>query len=436
MTLTGTRHYVGFGFGAIQAGLFLYEAYQSDNFQRLTVAEVVPQVVDSIRRADGMFALNIAQADRIERVQVGPIHIENPAVEANRQRLIKAIAEAGEIGTAVPSVNYYVADGDSSLHRILAEGLRLKAATGKPRAVIYTAENNNQAAEILEAQVMEAIPEAEQAAVRAKVRFVNTVIGKMSGVVTDAEEIRGQQLPQVTSDNSRAYLVEAFNRIQISQIDFQGEPFARGISVFEEKADLLPFEEAKLYGHNAVHALAAYVGAMLKLRWIADLTTVPGAMAFIEGALLEESGAALIHKYDGLDVSFTPSEYQADAYTLLDRMMNPFLRDTVERVGRDPKRKLGWDDRLIGAMRLSLSQNIQPYRYAFGTAAALAALEPSILHNKTKAEHILLPLWDGTNMVETEQRQVLELVERGLQALRQWVAEGYPNLDAFYSRML
>ncbi|MEP6989175.1 MAG: hypothetical protein ABI970_26475 [Chloroflexota bacterium] len=206
--------------------------------------------------------------------------------------------------------------------------------------------------------------------------------------------------------------------------------------MFEEKSDLLPFEEAKLYGHNAVHALAAYVGMMLNLRWIADLTTVPGAMVFIEDALLEESGAALIHKYAGLDVSFTPSEYQADAYTLLDRMMNPFLRDTVERVGRDPKRKLGWDDRLIGAMRLSLSQNIQPYRYAFGTAAALAALEPSILHNTAKAEHILLPLWDGTNMVETEQRQVLELVERGLQALRQWVAEGYPNLEAFYSRLL
>ncbi len=39
MTLTGNRTYVGFGFGAIQAGLFLYEAFQSGNFGRLVVAE-------------------------------------------------------------------------------------------------------------------------------------------------------------------------------------------------------------------------------------------------------------------------------------------------------------------------------------------------------------------------------------------------------------
>ena len=31
--------FVGFGFGAIQAGLFLYEAYRSGNFGRLVVAE-------------------------------------------------------------------------------------------------------------------------------------------------------------------------------------------------------------------------------------------------------------------------------------------------------------------------------------------------------------------------------------------------------------
>lgn len=150
------------------SSFFLYEAYQSGNFQRLTVAEVVPQVVDSIRLAEGIFALNIAEANHIERVQVGPIQIENPATATDRQRLIEAIARANEIGTAVPSVNYYVSEGSASLHRVLADGLRLKTATGKPRAVIYTAENNNHAAEILKARVMEEIPEAEQPPFRIK----------------------------------------------------------------------------------------------------------------------------------------------------------------------------------------------------------------------------------------------------------------------------
>ena len=50
MALTGGRTFVGFGFGAIQAGLFLYEALRSGNFGRLVVGEVLPDVVDTVRR--------------------------------------------------------------------------------------------------------------------------------------------------------------------------------------------------------------------------------------------------------------------------------------------------------------------------------------------------------------------------------------------------
>ena len=67
MALTGTRTYVGFGFGAIQAGLFLYEAFQSGAFRRLVVAEVVPDVVASVRGNGGYFIVNIARPDGVER---------------------------------------------------------------------------------------------------------------------------------------------------------------------------------------------------------------------------------------------------------------------------------------------------------------------------------------------------------------------------------
>ena len=86
-------------------------------------------------------------------------------------------------------------------------------------------------------------------------------------------------------------------------------------------------------------------------------------------------------------------------------------------------------------MRLILGEHIQPYRYAFGTAAALVAVNPSILNNGTKAESILLPLWNETKIAEIEQRPILELVELGLKSMRRWVAEGYPNLDDFYHSM-
>src|SRR5208282_6112870 len=277
------------------------------------------------------------------------------------------------------SVQFYTSPDPGSIHRLLAEGLRRKAAAQGPLAIVYAAENHNHAAEILEARVLEEIPKEERERARSRVRFLNTVIGKMSGVVSDADEIRLQKLATITPGGRRAFLVEAFNRILISKIRFAGAgdapPFQRGIRVFEEKDDLLPFEEAKLYGHNATHALAAYVGALRGVERIADLSRYPDILAFVRAAFVEESGKALVRKHAGKDRLFTHEGYCEYADDLLARMVNPFLHDSVERVGRDPQRKLGWDDRLVGTIRVALDQGITPSRYAFGAAAALAVLD-------------------------------------------------------------
>jgi mannitol-1-phosphate/altronate dehydrogenase len=43
---------------------------------------------------------------------------------------------------------------------------------------------------------------------------------------------------------------------------------------------------------------------------------------------------------------------------LLKRFKNIFLNDTIYRVGRDIQRKLGSEDRLIGALRMDIKHNI------------------------------------------------------------------------------
>lgn len=431
---TGGRVYVGLGFGAIQAGLFLYEAHRSGAFGRLVVADVLADVVAAARGAGGRFTVNIAHADRIERAEVGPVEVENPLVEADRLRLIEAIAAAEEIGTAVPSVRHYVSGGPGSLHRVLAEGLRRKVITGGPRAVVYTAENDNRAAEILEQQVLSAVPAGERRAVAARVRFLNTVIGKMSGVVTDGAEMASRHLAAFVPGAGRAFLVEEFNRILITQIRFDegGEgPFRRGMAVFEEKADLLPFEEAKLYGHNATHALAAYVARMLGLARMADLAAVPGAMEFLRAAFLEESGRALIGRHGGVDRLFSEAGYRAYAEDLLARMVNPFLGDTVERVGRNPERKLGWDDRLIGTVRMALAQGVAPRRYAFGAAAAMAAVDEAVLDDGPSSRALLDDIWGAGAHAGAAEEVVLFQVDEALMRLRRWRAAGFPRLDEF-----
>lgn len=430
MAFTGTRTYVGFGLGAIQSGLFLYEAFQSNAFGEVIVAEVMADVVEAVRQNGGFLSLNIAHTDRVQPTQIGPVQMENPVTDS--ARIIDAVARANEIGTAVPSVNFYVTDSPGSIHQLLAAGLRRKAAAGGPRAVIYTAENNNRAAEILEAAVMGEIPVAEQAAVRSIAQFLNTVIGKMSGVVSDASQIEAQGLARLTPQAQRAYLVEAFNRILITRILFDAT-FERGITVFDEKADLLPFEEAKLYGHNAMHALAAYIGATRGLPLIADIMTEPGVWAFLRAAGIEESGAALIRKYGGIDPLFTPEGFAAHIDDLMQRMSNPYLRDTVERVGRDPARKLGWDDRLIGTIRLALHYHVPSKRYAVGAAAALVLLEPGALTGAVPVASILSPLWSGISAPQSEHWHVLEGMEEGMKTLRHWIMSGFPPLEDLVS---
>jgi mannitol-1-phosphate 5-dehydrogenase len=422
MGSTEKRTFVGFGLGAIQSGLFLYEAQVSGNFDRLVVAEVVPETVRRVRENGGFINVNIAHPTHIEVARVGPVEVLNPAVDTERQLLVDALASAQEISTAVPGVAFYRnTQGPQAISRILAAGMQAKIVQNGPRVVIYAAENHNHAAEILQEYTLDEIPPSEQAAILSQVRFLNTVIGKMSGVISDPAEARSLGLTPMMPCTERSFLVEAFNHILISRIHFAGSEFNRGITTFIEKDDLLPFEEAKLFGHNATHALGAYLGMLLGAPRIADLPAVPGIMAFLRRAFIDESGSSLIHRYNGIDPLFTPEGYAWYADDLLARMVNPFLADTVERVGRDVERKLGWDDRLIGTLRLGLAEGVRPTRYALGAAAALVALDGSYLTNTAHPGERLVALW-GDHAQDPQSAAVLELVQEALGHLRRWQA--------------
>lgn len=415
MGLKGSRTFVGFGFGPIQSGLFLYEAYYSGAFRRLVVAEVLSDVVSAVHRNGGKCVVNIAFQDRVEQGQLDSVELLDPAQVDDRQCLIDAIAEAEEISTAVPSVNHYVSgDDEGSLHQILAMGLCKKVAIDGPRAVVYTAENNNHAAEILKAHVMKQIPKEQHLEVLTRVRFINTVIGKMSQVLTDLQEIQQRQLTTITPDLPRAFLVESFSQILISQIQFD-TPFHRGLAQFIEKENLLPFEEAKLYGHNATHALGGYLGYWAGVDYVADLEKLPGMVDFLWVAFIEESGQALIRKHSGVDDLFTPHGYRNYAEDLLKRMMNPNLLDRIERVTRDPARKLGWHDRLIGTMRVALDHGLQPRRYALGAAAALA-----VLNNGIFSSDLLEELWQPAAPDERQKAKVIDMITDAWIALEKW----------------
>ncbi len=363
------KTFVGFGFGPIQSALFLYEARLSGNFDRYVVVDIDRELVEAVRAGGGSYTVNIARPDRVDRFTVEGVEIYDPREAGEASRILQAVAGSDELCTALPSVRIYGAGGRASVASLLAGGLAARRRSFP--TIVYTAENNNRAAEILAAELEKALP--ERSAASGQLQVLNTVIGKMSGVIAEPDTIRRLALAPITPRIPRAVLVEEFNRILISRIELPG--YRRGIEVFQEKPDLLPFEEAKLYGHNAVHALIAYLADLRGYRTIAEAGADGQIMSIAREAFIEESGAALVRRHAALgDPLFTEEGYREYAEDLLARMVNPNLNDLVERVGRDHLRKLAAEDRLYGTMTIALQQGLEPRRLALGAAAAVVCL--------------------------------------------------------------
>lgn len=407
------RGFVGFGFGAIQGGLFLREARRGGHFSRLTAAEILPDLVRAVRADGGRFRVNVATPAGVERETVEGVELLHPADPGDARRLVEAVAGASVLATALPSVDLYDR-GESSPAALLARGLERRARRGEEwPCVIYAAENNNTAAERLEAATRRALAPGAAGLLDRSCRFLNTVIGKMSQILTDAKHIDAAGLARIAPGTDRAFLVEAFNRILAERCDL--DPAPPGFDAFVEKDDLRPFEEAKLYGHNATHALVGYLALRKGFGALSEALADADLKEYARAAFLEESGAALVAKFSGADSLFTPEGFQAYADDLLDRMANPHLQDRVERIVRDPRRKLGWDDRLIGAIRLALGQGIRPARFARGAAAALDfAFGPL---PEARAAENLASAWTDARPGPDERDAVIRIVLEARRAL-------------------
>jgi mannitol-1-phosphate 5-dehydrogenase len=355
--------FVGFGFGPIQAGLFAKEAFESRNFTRIVISEIDQKLVDAVRANRGTYYVNVARSDRVETVRIDGVELFNPTRD---KELHAALAQATEITTCLPSVKFFESDKPDCVAALMAEGLRARTSDA---TIVYAAENNNHAAEILE----EAVTKKFNAPLPPRVQFLNTVIGKMSQVVTDPAEIAQRRLTPIAPGIDRAFLIEEFNRILVTKTTIAG--FTPGIRVFIEKDDLLPFEEAKLYGHNAIHAMLGFIGTLKGYVKMPELAGDKALMRVAREAFIRDSGGALIRKYATLgDDLFTEAGYRAYADDLLERMTNPHLADSVARAARDVVRKLGVNDRIFGTMALALEHGIEPKNMAMGALAGVALL--------------------------------------------------------------
>ena len=384
-----SKTFVGFGFGAIQGGLFLPEAFRSGNFSRLVVSEIEAELVSQIRQAGGSYSCNVAETDHVRVEEITGLEIYNPLIPSDREKLVGAIACANELCTALPSYTLYDAGGETSVASLLSEGLQRKLADSSlPSAVVYAAENDSRAANRLQKVCGKYLSNS----LNERVTFSETVIAKMCSVVLDQERIGKENLREVATGVQKSFLVEAFDKILVEER--APHNFERGITQFISKPDLDPFALTKFHGHNAIHYCLGLEAKERGMTFMHQAGEDAELMTWAKEALVDEAGIGLRNEFNNFeDDLFTQDGFAVYSEDALERMVNPYLRDPIDRVTRDPKRKLGWDDRLLGSIRYAINAGINPEKMISSARKGLnEIISIESLRNRTDALNLA---WHG-----------------------------------------
>lgn len=139
-------------------------------------------------------------------------------------------------------------------------------------------------------------------------------------------------------------------------------PVIRGMKVVD---DFYPWVLRKLYTFSAGHATAAYLGWLKGYHYIHTAIHDPEIRSVVLAAM-QEGQRGLAARYGR---EFAGNEAGLEA--IIARFENAAVNDPVDRVARDPYRKLGANERLVGAARLAEEAGIFPKQLALAAAAAL-----------------------------------------------------------------
>jgi mannitol-1-phosphate 5-dehydrogenase len=358
------------------------------------VSEIDSTSVEQIRKSKGNYACNVAEPDYVRLEEVSGLEILNPLIPEDREKLVDAIASANELCTALPSYTLYDAGGKASVASLLAEGLQEKLHNrDSPPAVVYAAENDGRAA----ARLQEACNKYVSTSLDGKVSFSETVIAKMCSVVMDSKRITEEKLAEVTPGSSKSFLVEAFDQILIEEKTPSG--FDRGITRFIPKLDLDPFALTKFHGHNAIHYCLGIKAREQGMSFMHEARQDPALMDWAKEAFVNEAGVGLRNQFSGFpDVLFSEKGFAEYAEDALHRMVNPYLRDPIDRVTRDPIRKLGWDDRLVGSIRYAIKAGVNPQKMLEVARRGLEEIKE--VKNTQDLQSALNLAWQDQAMVE------------------------------------
>ena len=234
----------------------------------------------------------------------------------------------------------------------IALGIKKRAqANAKPLNIIIC-EDLIGADEFLKGLVKNEIPELAEY-VDKNVGFVEASIGRMVPVMSEEKK----------AGNPLKVCVEPYNILPVDKDAFKGE-----IPCVKNLYPYTPFNlfiQRKLFMHNMSHALCAYLGYLKGKTYIYE-TVEDFDIRFVAIKALIQSALAL-----SVENKVEINDLVSHADNLLYRFTNVALEDTVERVGKDTKRKLGGNDRLVGALKLAEKHGLDANYICIGISAGM-----------------------------------------------------------------
>jgi mannitol-1-phosphate 5-dehydrogenase len=209
---------------------------------------------------------------------------------------------------------------------------------------IILAENHRSAAEFTKSELVNNLP--ENFPVDSYVGLLETSIGKMVPIIP-AAEIRKDPL---------VVFAEPYNSLILDGKGFKTPvPDVKGLA---PKKNIKAWVDRKAFIHNLGHATAAYYGFYLhpEMIYMYEILSDKRVHDFTRSVMLQ-SASVLARVYPD-DLPFMELEDHVD--DLIKRFRNVALQDTIFRVGSDLIRKLGIDDRFMGAVSLARDRSM-PY---------------------------------------------------------------------------
>lgn len=333
---------VMYGAGNIGRGFIAQRLYLSG--YRTTFIDVNDAVVDEINK-EGKYPIYVTRG-----TEYVPEWVENVAAVngKDKEAVVNTIAAADIMATALGvNVLPFVAP-------LIAKAiLKRERESGAPLNILIC-ENMIGSNEYLHSLVLPHIPEASLDYFENNIGFVCVSVGRT--VPPTPEEFKKQ--------HALAVCAEPYSELPVDAAGFR--PVGCEMPPILELVPFSPFAffiERKLLIHNMGHALMAYMAYQKGYQYIFEAAT-DGEIKYILTRALLESARALAKRHGApLDDTL---QFVED---LMVRFENKLLVDSLDRVGRDPKRKLSPNDRLVGAFRAVREQGLVPAHIAVGIAA-------------------------------------------------------------------